>query len=278
MDDLATQRRLRRRPTALLELLTGSHPDGDRGATATRRTAARRGPATTPPGDRSNGCSTITPMSRRRWPSTASGRPAGDRGRLRRHRLRRRRRRLGRGGPGRRLPDGYDRVAHLGYVALPGWRRRGAQPLPDGPVPPAVCRGALGPTSLPCVRGLPPTTSWAARPTARDRAALRADVEHGPALRRGRLARRRLPPRRATTPRRRWSSRRSPVRTGLGRRLSASVPTRTPVRCVAAGGRRRPRRVRAGAGRGTLPGCRGRPGGRRCARRSATRPVSARSP
>ncbi len=68
----------------------------------------------------------------------------GDRSRLRRDRVRRRRRLVGRRVPGRRLPR--VRAGRAPRVRrAPGRRRRRAQPVPDGPLPPEVGRPRVGP-------------------------------------------------------------------------------------------------------------------------------------
>ena len=81
---------------------------------------------------------------------------------------------------------GSRRAAHLGVRAAARRRRRRAPAVPDGAGPPARRRRRVG-RDLPPVRGLPRRRAARAGAPARDRAGLRADLEHGPAVRRGRV-------------------------------------------------------------------------------------------
>ena len=141
--------------------------------------------------------STTTPTWPRSWPSTASTARAGDRLRLRRHRLRQRRSRrdpdLGRRGPPRRLR----RLRAGRAISHPC-------PCPAGTPPCATRAGSRWPTSP---RSGSLTGGHDAgraacdehrarrrRPAGRPGHRLRADDQHGPALRRGGLAARDPPP------------------------------------------------------------------------------------
>ena len=154
MDDLSTLLALRPAEQHL-EMLDRGQPDCPGRRPAPGVPVAPLGAATTPPAGRSRACSTTTPTSPPRWPTTGSRRHPGARRRLRRHRLRRRRRRVGRRVPGRRL-----RVVRAGRASrvrrAPGRRRRRTQPLPDGALPPAQRRRRLGPGACrACVRPTP---------------------------------------------------------------------------------------------------------------------------
>ena len=197
MDDLATQRAFGA-AVEHLSMLTGVEPRAvaaDRHpAYRSRRWAVdhfaggrrRRGPAPPRPRRLDDG------RARR------ARRTAGDRRRLRRHRLRRRRRVVGRGVPGRRLPG--LRACRAPRLRRPARRRRRrAQPVPDGALPPAQRGRAVGSLAAQRPR-LRRHRAQPARPPARDRPAVRADVQHGTALRRGRVAGRHLPPRRVRRP------------------------------------------------------------------------------
>ena len=119
-------------------------------------------------------------------------RPGGHRVRLRRHRVR-----TGRGHLGRRGPGGLLRGVR------PGRPPALTCPCPAG-TPPCATRPAwrwptCGRPASPGTRDLPPVQALsrrgapgAGRPAGADRS-VRADVEHGPAVRRGQLARRTAP-------------------------------------------------------------------------------------
>ena len=89
----------------------------------------------------------------------------------------------------------FRRAAHLALRPAGRWRRQRAAALPDGAGPPARGRRGLGrrPARR---RRLPADRASGAGPPARDRLRLRADLQHGPALRRGLLAGRGAPQRR----------------------------------------------------------------------------------
>ena len=105
------------------------------------------------------------------------------------------------------------------------------RPVPDGAGAPARLPASPGPTTCPG-RRLPADERRRAGAPAGHRARLRADLQHGPALRRGVLAGRGAAPRRLRGRRRRSSWRRWPA--DLGRRRGAvrvrgggGVPART---------------------------------------------------
>ena len=243
-----------RRSTATerhLEELTGVAPERAGRRPAPRLPVRAPGPARTPAAGRYAPCSTTTPTSPSVMGEHGLGRRrAGHRVRLRRHRLRHRRRGLGRRGAGRRLQvvpaGGPPRLRAAGRrrrqraAARTGWRWRTCAP-PASP----------GTTDLPRGRGLPGRRARRARPPARDRVRLRADLQHGPALRRGRLAGRRTPHRRLRgrgrdRARRRWPG----AAAGRRRRTpSGSAPTRRrPDRRGSRAGRPRGRRTTSAAG------------------------------
>ena len=125
-------------------------------------------------------------------------------------------------------------------------RRRRPQPVPDGALPPAQ-RGVDWDARAAQRARLRRHRARPARPPARDRPALRADVQHGPALRRSRLDRRHLPSRRVRRPGRDGArGARPPVGFGAGRPATRSARTSTRPPC-GRGGRRR-------AGRRSEPG------------------------
>ena len=127
------------------------------------------------------------PRARRRGDGRARPRPRrpGDRGRLRRHRLRHRRRDLGRRGAGRRL-QGVPPGGALGYVPLAGGDASVRRPYRMA-LSHLRAAGVDWADDLPAVAACP-ARSGRARPPARHRPRLRADLQHGPALRRGVLA------------------------------------------------------------------------------------------
>ena len=192
MDDLATLSRLRRGASAHLRALTGVRPDvlvADAHPATARprgRTRARRRPR--PVRAVQHHHAHIAAVMAEHG---LDGRRPGDRGRLRRHRLRHRRRGLGRRGAARRLQG-----LHRGSRTWPTCRWPAATP---------ACRGPTGWRWRTCG---PPACDWDAGPAAgarparrpsggccatscETRAGLCADLQHGPAVRRGLLARRR---------------------------------------------------------------------------------------
>ena len=118
------------------------------------------------------------------------GADAGARGRLRRHRLRHRRRGLGRRGAGRRLRRLRPRRPPAATCRCPA-ATPACAPVPDGAVPPAGAPACRGTTALPPRRAPARRRSARCCGTSSTPGRLRADVEHGPAVRRGRVAGRR---------------------------------------------------------------------------------------
>ena len=112
-------------------------------------------------------------------------------------------------------------------------RRRRPQPVPDGARPTCARAGVAWDDRLPVRRAPAATTSSRCSTASSTRGfGCVPDLQHGPALRRGRLARRASATAPGTTPRPRWSSRRWPRR-GRTRRATRSRSTRRPT---AAGG------------------------------------------
>ena len=208
------------------------------------------------------------PRPRRRGDGRArpGRRGPGDRRRLRRHRLRHRRRGLGRGGAARRL-QGFRRFAHLAYVPLPGGDASVQPPVPDGAGAPARRRRALGRRPA-AGAACPPDERAVLRHQVAHRVGLRADVQHGPAVRRGGVA--------WPASARWWTTRRRPrsswrawpaasrprpgprTRSQLHARRPAFRPTRR--RCCAPLVADLPRGRPGRAGRRPVPRRRGRPG------------------
>ena len=194
MDDLAT--------LAAFDDRRDAPGDADR----RRRRAARRRPAPGVPlapvgprprrrAVRSRRCSTTTPTSPRRWPSTAcSTATAGSSGSPSTAPATATTAPSGAGSSWSPTTRATTRAAHLALRRPARRRRRRAQPVPDGAVAPAQPPASRGTPALPSVRACSDDELALLDRQLDDRAALRADVEHGPALRRGRLARRHLPP------------------------------------------------------------------------------------
>ena len=147
------------------------------GAPQRRRTPGPHGAASPRPHRRGDGRTRVRRLG------------AGDRIRLRRNGLRVRRRGVGWRGPARQL-QGIPATGAVEVRAAGGRRRQRPAPVPDGAGAPVGGRHRLGcrPRAR---RRLPARRAESARQSAGNRPGVRADVEHGPAVRRGVLARRR---------------------------------------------------------------------------------------
>ena len=198
MDDLAT---LTAFGTAEehLRLITGVVPEqlaADRHPAYRSRRWAARARRRAVPWSR---CSTTTPTSPRRWPSTASARTTRSSGSPSTGR-----------GTATTAPPGAASSWRRRTRRTPGWRTSPTSTCPAGT---PACGTRAGWRSRTSAR---PASPWderlpAVRACRDDELRLldqqldasygvRAHLEHGPALRRGRLARRRLPPRRVRRP------------------------------------------------------------------------------
>ena len=193
MDDLATLDALRRdrRPPASCSRASSRRA---RGRPAPGVPLLRLGP---PPGRGAAGAHRPAPPRARRLGDGRARRhagPHGDRRGPRRHRLRHRRRGVGWRAPADRLP-GIPAVRPPRLRAAGGRRCQRRAALPDGPGAPAQrgCRVDARPRTR---RGLPTRRGAGAGAAAGDRVRLRADLEHGPAVRRRLLAGRRTARRR----------------------------------------------------------------------------------